>query len=120
MKTANDTMPAALRQLLVDAAAALENLTDLEMYGDGTGEYGESQAEGVKLAGRLRDAAAGRQSMRTWDVSIQTMVAVEVPADVDPSTDEGVAIIKQAAKAKFIAAIEEDSFDIGVEEYCGE
>jgi hypothetical protein len=72
--------------------------------------------------GRIRGFhdCAESASTRTWDVSLQTMVAVEMPADVDPDTAEGVEAIKQAAKAKFIAAIGQDSFDIGVEEYCGE
>lgn len=119
MNATNETMPAALRQLLVDAAAALEDLTDLEMHGDGTGEYSEAQADGVKLAGRLRDAAAGKPVVRSWDVWITTGVNVEMPGDVDPDTDEGVAAIKEAAAAKLLDAIEEGSFDIRCEEYLG-
>lgn len=115
--TTNDTIPESLRQLLVDAAAALENLTDLEMCGDGTGQYGDDQAAGVRLAGMLRDAAAGRPLVRTWDVYIDTGVAVTVPADIDPDTDDGVAAIKAAVTAKLIEAIEEGSFDIRCEEY---
>jgi hypothetical protein len=60
----NEKIPASLRQLMVDAAAALENLTDLEMYGDGSGEYSDEQAEAVAIAGRLRDAAAGKRAGR--------------------------------------------------------
>lgn len=55
MNATNDTMPDALRQLLVDAAAALENLTDFPYVT----EENDDAREAVRLAGRLRDAAAG-------------------------------------------------------------
>lgn len=117
MNATNDAVPSAIRQLLVDAAAALENLTDLEAYGDGTGQYGEDQAAGVKLAARLRDAAAGKQLMRCFDVWVETGVNVDVPASIDPDTEEGVTAIKAAATAKLLDAIRDGSFDIRCEEY---
>lgn len=113
--TTNDTMPESLRQLLVDAAAALENLTDLEVYGDGTGEYSDEQSDGVRLAGMLRDAAAGRPLMRTWTVHLDTGVAVELPADIDPETPDGEAAIEAAARIKFLEAIEQGEYDIRLE-----
>lgn len=51
------TIPAYLRQLLVEAAAELEDLTD-----DGGYEVDEVR----RLAGRLRDVAAGRPIVRTF------------------------------------------------------
>jgi len=111
MKTENETMPAALRQLMVDAAAAIETLTDNDAYPD-------ESTHAVALAGRLRDAAAGKPLVRSWDVLIDTAVNVEMPADIDPDTERGHAAIKNAAKAKLLAAIEDGSFDIRCEEYC--
>jgi hypothetical protein len=109
------TMIDEMRQMLVDAAAALESLTD------GMDESGD---EARSLAGRLRDAAAGGETAakptRTWDVWIDTAVTVEMPADIDPDTDEGYATIHAAAAGKFIDNIENDAFDIRCEEYRGE
>ncbi len=119
MDTMTDEMR-QMRQMLVDAAAALENLTDLDTYGDGSGEYSEEQARAVRLAGRLRDAAAGRKPTRSWDVFMETGVNVEVPADIDPDTNEGFAAIKSAAAAKFLDNVREGSFDIDIVGYCDE
>lgn len=119
MTTTNDTMPESLRQLLVDAAAALENLTDLEVCGDGTGEYSEEQAEGVRLAKMLRDAAAGKPLTRTWDVYIDAGISVTMPADIDPETDEGAAAIRAAVKPGLLDEIRDGSFSIRCEEYRG-
>lgn len=56
---------------------------------------------------------------RTWDVFIDTGVTVKLPASIDPNTEDGLAAIKEAAKAEIIKAIEFGSFDIRCEEYCG-
>lgn len=80
-----------------------------------------AQAAGIDCDdwGRVRGLhdAAEPSLRRSWDVYIDTGVNVEMPADVDPDTDDGVAAIKAAATAKLLAAIEEGSFDIRCEEY---
>lgn len=113
----NTYTPPTLAQLMVDAAAALENLTDLDTYGDGSGEYSEDQRAGVRLAGWLRDAAAGKPVMRSWDVTVTTIVNVKMPYGVDPSTDAGVDAIKEAIPGKVVDCIDEGAFDISCEEY---
>ncbi len=65
------------------------------------------------------DASEAKQT-RTWDVWIDTAVTVEMPADIDPDTEEGYAAIHAAAAGKFIDNIENESFDIWCEEYRGE
>lgn len=108
-----DTLPAGLRQLLVDAASSIEELTN-------TGYLIESPAElrpHVSLAGRLRDAAAGKPLMRSWDVTVTTIVNVKMPYGVDPSTDAGVDAIKEAIPGKVVDCIDEGAFDISCEEY---
>jgi hypothetical protein len=112
MNATNETMPAALRQLLVDAAEAIETLTDSEAYPD-------EATPAVAIAGRLRDAAAGKPLTRSWDVVIDTAVNVEMPADVDPDSDWGIREIKAAAISKLLAVIEAGEFDIRCDEYCG-
>jgi hypothetical protein len=119
-----NTMTDEMRQMLVDAAAAIEDLTDLAPNDDGSDECLAEREAAVRLAGRLRDAAAGcepaAKPTRTWDVWIDTAVTVEMPADIDPDTDEGYATIHAAAAGKFIDNIENDAFDIRCEEYRGE
>lgn len=103
MKTNEDTLPAGLRQLLVDAAAAIENLTD------GGGD--------ASLAGFLRDAAAGRSLERSWDVTVTTIVNVKMPYGIDPTTDEGADAIRDAVTGKVADCLDAGSFDIACEEY---
>lgn len=76
------------------------------------------------VCGRIRglndDAEPSQTQKRSWDVFIDTGVNVEMPAHINPDTDEGLAKIREAATAKLLDAIEDGCFDIRCEEYCGE
>ncbi len=48
-------------------------------------------------------------------IYLETGVSVEVPVGVDPATDEGVAVIKKLAQAKFIERLTSGDFDVTVE-----
>jgi len=96
-----------------DHAAGLDDYQAIEM----------AIAAGIDCdeSGRIRGLhdAADPKATRSWDVWIDTGVNVEVPADIDPETEEGVAAIKEAATAKLLDAIEQGCFDIRCEEYRG-
>ena len=53
----------------------------------------------------------------SFDVWFSSGVNVNVPAGTDPETPEGIKVIKAAAIAKMLAAVEEGSFDIECERY---
>ena len=50
--------------------------------------------------------------MKTYNVSLDTMVSVEVPDDFDSGTNEGVEALKALVKPKFQDVLAEGSFDV--------
>jgi len=50
------------------------------------------------------------------DVYIDSGVCVEVPAGTDLDSDEGYLVIMEAARPKILRAIQEDSFDIEIDD----
>lgn len=101
-----DTMSKTIRQLMVDAAAALENLTDLVAYGDGSGEYSEEQAAGVRLAGRLRDAAAGREPTGSQEMLIEAGEMAQLQSIIDGTATDHCGEQLQPEERVFDRAVE--------------
>lgn len=57
---------------------------------------------------------------RQWDVLMETFVCVEIPADVDPSTQDGAEVLRRAAIDLYLERLRTNQCEFTWEEFVDE